>query len=202
MRSQYLGYAITEAPRVVYEASTKLFSVIVVGLFLTSATYLLDINTNLQSMFLFPSVNDPNNPGFRSLIVQNNVTNAVGSTTPPTYILVAQEASTIFKFYDLVRLIVQTSQIPVSGDSEGTNNSILLITDVVPDTSTLAPSSLLIYQPTVLRWYNLYGTTPLTKIDLSFAYGTKDGSVYQIYITPGEYASCKLEFKRQAGNTF
>jgi hypothetical protein len=200
MQTAYPAYQPTEAPRVIYDASSKLFSVIVQGQYLQSNTYLLDFDTELYNMFLFPSVPDTNYPLFRSILVQDNITNAVGTTNPPTYVMVAQEASTIAKFYDLVRIIVQTSQIPVSGDSEGTNNSILLITDVVPDTSTLAPSSLLIYNPTVLRWYNLYGTTPLTKIDLSFSYGTKDGSVYPVYIAPNEYASCKLEFKKGFGD--
>ena len=193
--STQTGYQSTDAPRIIFDASTKLFSVIVDGYYLQSSKYVLDLNQNLLNLFNFPSVLDSNNSGFFSIIVENNVNNTWGTTTPPTYVQVQQESSTLQKFYDLVRILVQTSQIPVSGDSEGTNNSILLITDVVPDTSTLDPTSLLVYQPTVLRWYNLYATQPLAKIDLYFSYGTKDGTIYPVYIAAGEYASCKLEFK-------
>ena len=72
-----------------------------------------------------------------------------------------------------------------------------LITDVVPDVDTLSPNGLLIYQPTVLRWYNLYSNNPLKDINISFWYGTKDGSIKKVYLTPGEYASCKIEFEQQ-----
>jgi len=191
------GYAPASAPLITYSASTKLFSLVVDSHYTNMNKYVIDFNTNLYNQFLFPSIVDTNNSSYRSIVVQD-----FGSTA--TLLYIAQEDSTIAKFYDLVRILVQTVHIPVDGDLEGANTSIPLITDVVPDTSSLAPSSLLIYQPTVLRWYNLHSTTGMSIIDVFFSYGTKDGSIYPIYLSPGEYASCKLEFKttHQVPNKF
>ena len=122
------------------------------------------------------------------------------------YIYVQQEQSTVYSFYDLTRIIITTNQIGVSGDAEAvvtdqngtsSNNTLSIITDIVPDTTTLAPGSDIIYVPNgILRWYNLYNTTPLTKIDLQFYYETKDSSIYPINIIAGEWFSAKLEFKK------
>lgn len=121
-----------------------------------------------------------------------------------------QEDSTIYAFYDLVRIIVGTTRIPVSGDGEGrtfsntgtaSNSAVNMITDIVPDTSTLTPGSVIIYIPAgILRWYNLYAQQPFNKIDLTLQYETKDGSIYPIEIANGEFFSVKLEFKRGIGD--
>jgi hypothetical protein len=88
----------------------------------------------------------------------------------------------------------------VNGDIEGTNTSVNLITDIVPDTSSLTPDDIVVYQPTVLRNYNLDSNVPLRDLDLQFYYGCKDGSIHKVELLSGEYASVKLEFEQVVSN--
>jgi hypothetical protein len=206
----------TQAPRVVYDSATRLFSVICEGNYtLTDSsgnpTFQVFMNQNLWYKFLFPTyatLPNGNNPT-KQLLVQNNGINAIqgtGSASLPQFIYVQQEQSTVYSFYDLTRIIITTNQMGVSGDAEAvvtnqngtsSNNALSIITDIVPDTTTLAPGSDIIYIPAgILRWYNLYNTTPLTKIDLQFYYETKDSSIYPVNIIAGEWFSAKLEFKQ------
>ena len=53
-----------------------------------------------------------------------------------------------------------------------------------------------IYNPIVIRFYQMFGTTPLTMLDVNFSYSTRDSKIYPIYITPGSACSVKLLFKR------
>jgi hypothetical protein len=208
----------TEPPRVVFDANTKLFSMICEGQYLTldasgNNIYQILINTTLWNKFLFSRKESSPLVGFESLLLQNNGINAfvgTGSATLPQYIYVQQEQSTIYAFYDLVRIIVGTTRIPVSGDGEGktfqntgftSNSAINMITDIVPDTTTLTPGSVLIYVPAgILRWYNLYAQQPFEKVDLILYYETKDGSIYPIQVINGEFFSVKLEFKKGPGD--
>jgi hypothetical protein len=181
-------YAIADPPKIFYNAQNKLFYLQADNAYLDSTTYTIDMNQILYNMFLFPSIQDNNLNGYKSILIQDT------TGTAPNTLQIYQESSSIAKFYDLVRILVQTTRLPVNGDQENSNQSQLVITDVVPDTTTLSPSGLLIYQPTVLRFYSLYSTTPLTSIDLYFSYGTKKGNIHPVYLTPGEYASVKLQF--------
>jgi len=205
----------TQPPEIVYDATNKLFSLIIEGQYLQknddgTNTYNIYLNDNLWNKFYFPSINATvNNVVYKSIMLQNYGINAIqgnGSATLPQFIYVRQEDSTIYAFYDLVRIIVGTNQIPVSGDGEGktfsdnglpSNNAINMITDIVPDTTTLTPGGVLIYIPSgILRWYNLYAQQPFSKIDLFLQYETKDGNIYPIEIINNEFFSVKLEFKK------
>jgi hypothetical protein len=206
----------TQPPEIIYNAQTKLFSIVVEGQYLTknadgSNQYIIYMNTALWNQFYFPSVSYSN--GYRSILLQNYGLNSVvgnGSATLPQFIYVQQEDSTIYAFYDLVRIIVGTTRIPVSGDGEGktfsnngtvSNSAINMITDIVPDTTTLTPGSVIIYIPAgILRWYNLYAQQPFDKIDLILSYETKDGNIYPIEVINGEFFSVKLEFKKGPGD--
>lgn len=206
----------TEAPSIIYNAQTKLFNLIVEGQYLTenadgSNQYTIFMNDALWQKFLFPS--NQFQSIYKSILLQNYGINAVvgtGSATLPQFIYVQQEDSTIYAFYDLVRIIVGTTLIPVSGDGEGktfsnngftSNSAINMITDIVPDTTTLTPGSVIIYIPAgILRWYNLYAQQPFQRVDLILFYETKDGSIYPINIVNGEFFSVKLEFKKGPGD--
>jgi len=206
----------TEPPSIIYNAQTRLFNLIVEGQYLTKNTdgsnqYKILFNLPLWNKFYFPS--NAFSPNYQEIILQNYGINAItgtGSTTTPQFIYIQQEDSTIYAFYDLVRIIVGTTRIPVSGDGEGrsfsntgsvSNSSINMITDIVPDTTTLTPGSVLIYIPAgILRWYNMYAQQPFDKIDLILYYETKDGNIYPIDIINGEFFSVKLEWKKGPGD--
>lgn len=215
---QQLGASFlpTQAPSVIFDSATKLFSVVLEGQYLTlnddgSKQYSIFMNNALYQKFFFPSVSY--NSQYYSLLLQNYGINAIqgtGSATLPQFFYVQQETSTIYAFNDLTRIILGTISIPVSGDGEGTfftntgtstNKSINMITDIIPDTSDQTNFDPVIYIPQgILRWYNLYAQQPFTKIDLIFYYETKDGIIKELPIPTGEYFSCKLEFKKGAGD--
>jgi hypothetical protein len=204
----------TNPPSVIYDSATKLFSLLCEGQYAeldsdSDPKFQIFMNQPLWNKFFFPSYDTQPQPNFKQLIVQNNGINAVvgtGSATLPQFLYMQQEQSSIYSFYDLTRIIITTNQIGVAGDAEAvvtnqngtaSNNALSIITDIVPDTTTLAPGSDIIYVPNgILRWYNLYTTTPLTKIDLQFYYETKDSSIYPVNIIAGEWFSAKLEFKK------
>ena len=204
IKAEYPSYSPTEAPRIVFNPSTRLFNVIADGSYLDNSTYKIGMNINLWNMFLFPTFSDtdidlPTYQGipYKSLLIQNNVYNVVyGTGNAVQYVSIIQESPTLFKFYDLVRILVTTSKIPVNGDCEGANNTVNLITDIVPDTSSLTPDDIIVYQPTVLRNYNLDSNVPLKDLDVQFYYGCKDGSVHKVQLLPNEYASVKIEFEQ------
>lgn len=191
------------SPIIVYNPTNQLFSLICDGAFLDNTKFRIYLNSNLWSMFLFPTYSNSNAPSdnyglMKTISIKNNVYNATfsSSSTIPEYISVYQEASTRFKFYDLVRIIVTTTKIPVDGDIEGQNSELNAITDVIPDIDNLTPDDILIYQPTILRNYNLDSNVPLKDLDVHFYYGCKDGTTHRVKLLPSEYASIKLQFEQ------
>jgi hypothetical protein len=215
----------TEAPSISYNGATKLFSLNCEGSYMTlnadgSQQCQILLNNNLFQKFLFPAQQFidpyPYNPLiglYYSIILANYGYNSVvgtGSSTLPQFLYMQQEQSTIYALNDLTRIIIGTTQIPVSGDGEGTlftnsgatnNRSLNMITDFIPDTTVITNAEPIIYVPNgILRWYNMYAQQPFTKIDLIFYYETKDGLIRPVIITNGEYFSCKLEFKRGPGD--
>jgi len=200
-------YVPTQAPKIIYNGTDKLFQMIVEGAYTQSNNFLIDFNYGLNQLFLFNNTIDENNSGFYSIQVLNNYTNAIvgnGSITTPQFLYVEQQASTTYQFWNLARIIIATSKLGVNGDSEGTsgNNQILAITDVTPDTTSLNPNSILIYSPFVLRFYQMYQTTPLTRLDLNLQIGDKAGNVYPLQLQGnGGYASVKLEWRRTSSGS-
>jgi len=199
-------YTPTQAPKVIYNADSKLFQMIVEGVYLQNSKFLIDFNYNLNQLFLFNNYADTNNPGFYLLEVLNNYTNAIvgtGSITTPQFLYVEQQTSTTYQFWNLARIIIATSKMQVNGDSEGTsgNNQILAITDFTPDTSSISPNSIVIYSPFVLRFYQMYGTSAMTRLDLFLLIGDKAGNVYPLQLQGnGGYASVKLEWRKSENN--
>ena len=180
---------VLQSPELFFDATSKLFYLMVEASQYLNTNASIYMNQDLYNMFLFPTT--PSSlSGFKQILIQDGTS---GST--PTYLTIYQQFSSVSKFYDLVRIIVKTDSIPVEGDIEGLNNAEALITDVVPDVDTLSPNGLLIYQPTVLRYYNMYSGNPLKDINISFHYGKKDGTTSKVYLPPNEYASCKIEFE-------
>jgi hypothetical protein len=153
-------------------------------------TYKISFNSILHNMFIFPSISDTAQAGYNQILINNF--NPQGSNYN-----IYQQTSSISKFYDLVRIVLVSNFIPVNGDIEGLGyTNIKVLTDCVPDTSSLSVSDILVYQPTVLRYYNCQSNEVLRNIDVQFYYGTKDGSLFPVMLLPNEYASCKLQFQQ------
>ena len=109
--------------------------------------------------------------------------------------MITQPHNSNYRWFDITRIIVRSTKMSVAGDVELNNTSLLNITDFAVDTS--APDVLLqIYEPTVLRYYQLYQTSPLNAVDVQLSYSTRSGEIYPIYLTAGSSGSIKLLFRR------
>lgn len=206
-------YQPTQAPFLFYNSETGLFGLNCEGFYITTGTYQIYFNVALSNIFDFPSVLSPdvNHPTFSQLMIINYGINAIvgtGTLAAPQFINMYQESGTRQNLFDLNRIMFSTTRIPVSGDAEAptydqngtsSNSSINLITDIVPDTSTLDNTATIIYLPNgVLRWYNLYAQQPFTILDVQIYYETKDGVIRSLPILNGNNFSCKIEFKKDA----
>ena len=105
-----------------------------------------------------------------------------------------QPNSTLYRFSDLTRIIIGTNRMGVKGDNESFNTMLVNIGDFTIDTSYGIPE-LVIYNPTVLRFYQLYQTTPLLNIDIFVSYANRAGKVFPITISPYNSIGLKLQFR-------
>jgi hypothetical protein len=164
---------------------------------LSSPISKMSFNTRLWQRFIFNSSTNTADSNYEDLQILNLIpnivpSNAIGAAAP---LMITQPHNTNYRWFDITRVIVRSTKMSVAGDVELSNTSLLNITDFAVDTS--APDVLLqIYEPTVLRFYQLYQTSPLNAIDVQLSYATRSGDIFPIFITAGSDASVKLLFRR------
>jgi len=151
----------------------------------------MSFNTRLWQRFIFNSSTNTTNSDYKDLQILSLIPNIVPTTT----LMITQPHSTNYRWFDITRVIVRSTKMSVAGDVELTNTSLLNITDFAIDTS--APDVFLqIYEPHILRYYQLYQTSPLNSIDVQLSYATRSGDIFPINLTAGSAASIKLLFRR------
>ena len=151
----------------------------------------MSFNTRLWQRFIFNSSTNTTNSDYKDLQILSLIPNIVPTTT----LMITQPHSTNYRWFDITRVIVRSTKMSVAGDVELTNTSLLNITDFAIDTS--APDVFLqIYEPHILRYYQLYQTSPLNSIDVQLSYATRSGDIFAINLTAGSAASIKLLFRR------
>lgn len=164
------------------------------GVGLASPVCIMSFNTRLWQRFMFNSHTNTSNSNYEDIQILNLIPNIVPST-PPTSLMITQPHNSNYRWFDITRIIVRSNKMSVAGDVELTNTSLLNITDFAVDTS--APDVLLqIYEPAILRYYQLYQTSPLNAVDVQLSYATRSGDIYPIYLTAGSSGSIKLLFRR------
>jgi hypothetical protein len=183
--------------------SNAKFSMNVPIVFTAGSDYTISFNTRLGRRFLFNTMPDEVFTGVNPIttLTENFYPLQLLPENPneenPTSLIynIPQPNSTAYKFFDITRIIIGSTKLSVAGDTELSNTSLLNITDFAVDTTS--PNVLLqIYEPTILRYYQMYQTSPLTMLDAFLQYATKDGNIYNINLIPGESASMKLLFRR------
>ena len=128
-----------------------------------------------------------------SLAVSTNL--GIGSRTITiSKSITPQPNSTLYRFADLTRILIGTSRISVKGDNQSSNELLVNFSDFVVDTENGIPN-LIIYQPTILRWYQLYQTSPLNNLDVFVSYANRAGKVFPINISPYNSIGIKLQFR-------
>ena len=151
----------------------------------SSSTIACKINFNklLMSFFKFtstPAISNNLGVGSRTITINNIIT--------------PQPNSTLYRFADITRVIIGTNRMGVKGDNENFNTMLVNIGDFTVDTENGIPQ-LIIYNPTVLRYYQLYQTTPLLSIDVFISYANRAGKVFPINISPYNSIGLKLQFR-------
>ena len=165
------------------------------GVGLASPVCIMSFNTRLWQRFMFNSHTNTTNSNYEDLQILNLIPNILPSTPPSAFLMITQPHNSNYRWFDITRIIVRSTKMSVAGDVELNNTSLLNITDFAVDTS--APDVLLqIYEPTVLRYYQLYQTSPLNAVDVQLSYSTRSGDIYPIYLTAGSSGSIKLLFRR------
>jgi hypothetical protein len=164
------------------------------GVGLASPVCIMSFNTRLWQRFMFNSHTNTTNSNYEDIQILNLIPNIVPAT-PPAFLMITQPHNSNYRWFDITRIIVRSTKMSVAGDVELTNTSLLNITDFAVDTS--APDVLLqIYEPAILRYYQLYQTSPLNAVDVQLSYSTRSGDIYPIYLTAGSSGSIKLLFRR------
>ena len=174
-----------QAPTLVFNSTLSIINIITDTSCFSSLSTACVINFNklLWSFFKFtstPAVSQNLGIGARTLTISFEVQ--------------PQPNSTLYRFSDLTRIIIGTNRMGVKGDNESFNTMLVNIGDFTIDTSYGIPE-LVIYNPTVLRFYQLYQTTPLLNIDIFVSYANRAGKVFPITISPYNSIGLKLQFR-------
>ena len=174
-----------QAPTLTFDSTTSIVSINTDASCVAplSTACVINFNKLLWSFFKFtssPAVSQNLGIGSRTL--------TISSISQP------QPNSTLYRFSDLTRIIIGTNRMGVKGDNESFNTMLVNIGDFTIDTTNGIPE-LVIYNPTVLRWYQMYQTTPLLNIDIFVSYANRAGKVFPITISPYNSIGLKLQFR-------
>ena len=183
------GWPSQICPYISYSGSK--FSLIIDKAFVSGGNAIISFNDRLWQRFMLNSSTNLTDDSFEDLQVLDLIPNQ----TISDLLQITQPFSTSYRWFDITRVIIGSSKLSIAGDCELSDTSLLSITDFSVDTSS-DTVLLQIYNPIVIRFYQMFGTTPLTMLDVNFSYSTRDGRIYPIYITPGSACSVKLLFKR------
>ena len=183
------GWVSQVCPYISYSGSK--FSLNIDKAFVSGGNAIISFNDRLWQRFMLNSSTNVLDDSFEDLQILDLIPNQ----TATDLLQIIQPFSTSYRWFDITRVIIGSSKLSIAGDCELSDTSLLSITDFSVDTSS-DTVLLQIYNPIVIRFYQMFGTTPLTMINVHFSYATRDGNIYPIYITPGSSCSTKLLFKR------
>ena len=135
-----------------------------------------------------------------------NQTDEFGVTSAtPDYILVKENYTSSAGWYQIKKIVLLTSSIPIRQEyystpeqtGQKTVYSILTDYNTFVNTTNNSPSTELSYIPPQYRWIDLIGDLPLRRIDLQLAYQTRDGEIFNINLLPSDGFNVKLLFSKQ-----
>lgn len=150
--------------------------------------YGIYVNTALYKYLKFPAtlINDSNSP-FNGMYKY---------TLNQTGILNQNQ----FSFYLLNQIdkILILTNLPILGDFSGLITQTRTFTDLDLDTSDVffTGSGNVLYDPQLLRKYDIVSNVQINTIQYEFRIQYKNGLILPYYIPPGENVSIKLEFDR------
>lgn len=115
--------------------------------------------------------------------------NSTGTTTQSQY--------TLYQLNQIDKLLVLTN-LSILGDFSGTSQQTRIFTDLDLDTQEIffTGSGNILYDPQLLRKYDILSNIQINMIEYEFKIQYKNGLIVPYYIPPGENVSIKLEFDR------
>lgn len=142
--------------------------------------------------------------GVNIWVAQNHGDNQVSIASIPgnlTFVETIQESNSLYLWSDLQRIIFTTGTIPVRQEFQLANSlnvQFPIITDFEPvlDTS-FQVHDVIQYIPTIYKWIDLTGSTPLTNLDIKIYIQKKDGTQTLLQIAPNQTIAFKMLFRKK-----
>lgn len=217
------GIPQTEAPYFIYDAPTKLISLITQYSFSDTMNPLtLSVNYALYkylSSFQYLYNSSSTDGSNYTFVLNDNANNHYalpGATlpTPPTnpdYLQFIQEYDSSSDWISLQSLVITTNQIPIRGEiipisidqspssNFISNNSLQIVSDFVPEFQGIGDvSSIYNYQPTILRMINILDDKPMMTLDFQIWFMDSFNNLYPLQLLPFTTASIKVGFYKKS----
>lgn len=222
LKVAHAGAPPTIAPYLIFNAETKLFSLIVEDLYdpvyAMAATIEIYMNYKLFHFFqTFPSIFMGYNNAKDFQIIAEDTHNNFNSFPgfPPVMgvdlLQITQELESIGLWNDLTGLVFTTMNIPVKPEyipnlerqgTSSSNNNIRILTDFEPDRSGTSgePTSALSYQfypQGPYRFIDMLGEQPLQTLDCQVYWRSKNQTLHPLRIDPGDVFTLKMLLQRK-----
>lgn len=196
----------TEAPFMVFDPVTQLFSLYAEKLYDTTGVPTIEIFMNPILFKLFSTLRVIERdvavpPYFEKnfqLVIKDNKLNSTTYNGKDYYIMI-QDDKSLFLWNDLQNILFETNTIPVNPEFMGSQNNTIrrVITDFEPLSDVPSHQVIQFYPQGPLRYYDLKSNYPLTAIDLRLFWGDSKKRIYPIKLTNGDVMTCKLLFRKK-----
>jgi hypothetical protein len=188
----------TEAPYIIFNPSTKLFTLYAEQLYDSSTdTIKIYFNKELYSLFQsFPTFFS-DDPSKVQILVYNQFLNSETINTKPYYKMIGSYPTLSF-WFDLQNIEVRTQSIPIYPDFEPTslNQTVQKIGDFNIVNSNITQSQVFQYfLGSNVFWKSLIVSESLQRIQLKFYWVDKRGKAREMYQSSSDPTTLKLRFK-------
>lgn len=200
------------APYYIFDPTTQLFSLIVTQTFIASGAYIYMNNSlvNYFSGFNFYYVGTFQAAGTAGIRFRHILTPLpYGSPVGGPYKFDAEyDASSLW--FDIRKIVVTSTSIPTSPEFnpvttplgivasglDSTSNTFPIITDFISTFDNFNEyGSTITYNPTTqYRLVDLNSNAPLNRIQLTFYWLSKNGTLYPLFLSPNQTITMKLAF--------
>mgnify|MGYP003650764708 CR=1 FL=1 len=218
-----LGLTTYKQPFILFNSQTSLFELYQPVTALYVPIFEIHFNNPLALLIssfplLFLGLTQPNGKDWQ---VDNNIHNPFNPEVILTipYLKYIQDVPTISSFNPVRSVVFSITTLPVIGtltsqqkpfytdintteqNNVNNNNSSNILTDFAVNVSngnSYTPT--IIYEPTVYRLFDMYGSTPLYNIDLSVWWKDDYSNLRKIEMNKGESGTVKIMFRRKDYN--
>lgn len=120
--------------------------------------------------------------------------------------IISQDYTSMSLWFDLRKIIITSNSMPIAPEivpalgSGGVSTNLQIVTDfAITLSSTGQVDQVAVYNPTSqYRLIDMTSTNPITRIQFSFQWEDKFGTIYPIYISPLQQASLKMGFFKKS----